>query len=245
MTHGAIDGYSRLIIYLQCTPNNRASTVYEIFLGAVGRYNLPSRVRSDQGLENISVAAHMIEKRGSERRSMLTGSSTHNQRIERLWKDMHSSTTILYYKIFYFLEEQGLLNSLDELHLWALHYVYLPRINKSLTEFQHTWNNHPIRTANHKTPQQLFTAGCLLLQNSGIDALDFDCDVDDGYGVDASSTLNTDDQDTLVVPQNRIKFADHDVRVLRQTIDPLDASDNYGIDLYEQTLQFISGLTQI
>jgi hypothetical protein len=245
VTHGAIDGYSRLIIYLKCTSNNRATTVYEIFLGAVEKFNLPSRVRSDQGLENVSVAAHMIEKRGSERRSMLTGSSTHNQRIERLWRDMHSSATVLYYKIFYYLEAHDLLNSLDELHLWALHYVFLPRVNRSLTEFQQTWNHHPIRTAHHKTPHQLYTAGCLLLQNSGIDALDFDSTVDDGYGVDINGTLDTDDQDTVMVAENRVKFADADVRVLRQTIDPLGPSDNYGIDLYQETLQFISTLTQI
>ena len=29
VTHGAIDGYSRLIIYLKCAGNIKASTVYE------------------------------------------------------------------------------------------------------------------------------------------------------------------------------------------------------------------------
>lgn len=243
VTHGCIDGYSRLVIYLQCTSNNRASTVYEIFLRAIGKYSLPSRVRSDQGLENVSVAAHMLEKRGSERRSMLTGSSTHNQRIERLWKDMHSCVTILHYKLFYFMEEQGLLSPLDELQLWALHYVYLPRINRALTEFCHTWNNHSVRTANHKTPLQLYTAGCLLLNNSNLDALDFGDPVDDDYGVDMNDThLGTDDQNSVVVPENRIKFSDEDVQALKSAINPLSPSDNYAIDIYEHTLQYISTL---
>ena len=244
MTHGCIDGYSRLIIYLHCCSNNRASTVYELFLRAVTEYSLPSRVRSDQGLENMSVAGYMIEKRGSERRSMLTGSSTHNQRIERLWKDMHSSVTILYYKLFYFMEEQELLDHLEQLHLWALHFVFLPRINRSLNEFVHTWNNHSMRTANHKTPQQLYTAGCLLLHHAKIGALDFDTEIDDHYGVDTDGThLETDDQNEVVVPENTIKFSDEDVRALKAAVNPLGPSDNYGIDIYEQTLQYISTLT--
>ena len=67
------------------------------FLIAVQNFRLQSRVRSDQGLENMLVARHMIEKRGSELRSMLTGSSMHNQRIECLWRDLHSCVTLLYY----------------------------------------------------------------------------------------------------------------------------------------------------
>jgi len=36
-----------------------------------------------------------------------------------------------------------------------------------------SWKSHPIRTANHKSPQQLFTAGVLVLQQSGLTAMDF------------------------------------------------------------------------
>jgi len=211
VTHGAIDGYSRLVLYLKCTSNNCASTVYELFLHAVQRFDLPSRVRSDQGLENKSVARHMIEKRGVERRSMLTGPSTHNQRIEQLWRDVHGSVIVLYYKLFYYLEHHDLLDSLNELHLWALQFVYIPRINRSLKEFISSWNNHPIRTACHKTPQQLFTAGILILQNSNIEALDFSAVVDENYGVDPDIVSTADDNLGVVVPESSVKFSDADM----------------------------------
>lgn len=119
-----IDGYSRLITYMKCSSNNRASTVFQLFLKAVENHKLPSRVRSDQGRENMLVAQHMIESRGAERHSMITGSSVHNQRIERLWRDMHHCVTILYYKLFYYMEHTDMLNPLNESHLFALHYVY-------------------------------------------------------------------------------------------------------------------------
>ena len=35
VTHGGIDGYSRLITFLQCSSNNRASTVHAAFTSAV------------------------------------------------------------------------------------------------------------------------------------------------------------------------------------------------------------------
>ena len=111
VTHGGIDGYSRLVVYLDCSNNNCSTTVYQLFLNAVSHYQLPSRVRSDQGLESLLVARHMIESRGSEQNSMITGSSTHNQRIERLWKDLHQSTIVMYYKLFYFMEHNRIARS--------------------------------------------------------------------------------------------------------------------------------------
>ena len=68
ISHGGIDGYIRLIIFLQCSSNNQASTMLRLFfLSAVHKYKDPSRVRSDQGLENVAVGRYMIETRGSER----------------------------------------------------------------------------------------------------------------------------------------------------------------------------------
>ena len=106
VTHSAIDGYSRLVLFIKCSNNNRASTVYDSFLPAVQQYGLPSRVRCDQGGENILVAQHMIHHRGSER-SVLVGSSVHNQRIERLWRDMHRCVTTMFYRLFYCLEHHN------------------------------------------------------------------------------------------------------------------------------------------
>lgn len=244
MTHGAIDGYSRLILYLQSTTNNLARTVYELFLSAVEKHHLPSRVCSDQGTENIMVAQHMIEKRGAERHSMITGNSVHNQRIERLWRDMHQSVTVLFYRMFYYLEHHGLLDPLNEVHLWALHYVFVPRINRSLQEFVNGWNNHPLRTAGHKSPQQLFTAGALLLQNSQIAALDFFDSVDESYGIDPDGPITLSELG-ITIPESAVRFSVSDIQALKVHVDPCGISGNYGIDLYEQTLQFISGFTPI
>ena len=140
--------------------------MYDSFLPAVQQYGLPSRVRCDQGGENILVAQHMIHRRGSERRSVLVGSSVHNQRIERLWRDIHRCVTAMFYRLFYFLEHHNLLDPINESHLFALHYVYSPRINLALQQFQQAWN-HGVRTARSLTPNQLFTSGALCLRNSG------------------------------------------------------------------------------
>ena len=115
VVHGGIDGYSRLIIYLDCNSNNSSATVYDLFL--THKHGLPSRVCSDHGTENILVARDMLEFRGEGRQSMITGSSTHNQRIERLWRDMHRC-------LFYHMENFGLLDPLNEYHMWALHFVF-------------------------------------------------------------------------------------------------------------------------
>ena len=103
----------------------------------------------------------MIQTRGQDHRSMLTGGSTHSQRIERLWADMYCSVTVVYYQLFYYLEQHELLDVLNEVQLYALHFVYLPRINQSLRLFQEGWNHHGIWTAHHLSPQQLFLQGLL------------------------------------------------------------------------------------
>lgn len=53
--HGAIDGFSRFVVYLHCCTNNRSETVLALFHNAVIEFGLPQRVRSDKGGENVKV----------------------------------------------------------------------------------------------------------------------------------------------------------------------------------------------
>ena len=105
-----------------------ATTVLSLFKQAVIEYGLPSRVCTDQGLENIEVAKLMLVEQGCDRGSVLVGASVHNQRIERLERCVCSSFPNC---IIVFLIAWKLLDPLDSVHLYALHFVFLPRINKA------------------------------------------------------------------------------------------------------------------
>lgn len=76
-----------------------------------------------------------------------------------MWSDVYQGCTLLYYQLFYYMEEIGLLDIEDEIQLFCLHYVFLPRINNSLREFMTTWNHHPLSTKSNRSPLQLWMTG--------------------------------------------------------------------------------------
>ena len=97
VVHGGIDGFSRRIVYLHAASNNRAETVFRLFHGAVLECGWPFRVK---GGENVDVARAMLLHamvRGTGKKSHITGSSVHNQRKERLWRDTFRCVGQLYY----------------------------------------------------------------------------------------------------------------------------------------------------
>ena len=132
VVHGAIDDFCRCIVFLQCSINNKSDTVRQLFLSATNNFGWPSRVRTDCGGKNVRVWELMEEYGGPNRGSYLAGSSVHNQRIKQFWRDVFCMVCHIFYYTSRAIEEQGILNRNDDMHLFLLLCVFCPRINRVL-----------------------------------------------------------------------------------------------------------------
>ena len=168
VVHVGIDGYSRLVTFCQCSADNKAQTVLNLFKKAEEEYGLPLRVRTDFGVENVRVWQYMYEKRRNSN-AVMVGSSVHNQRVERFHRDANMQVINTFYNEFMRLEEAGLLNPLSEADVFCLHLVYLSAINERLTEFIQAHNNHSLSTEHNWTPLQLFRMNYRLFQLQALD----------------------------------------------------------------------------
>ena len=238
--HGGIDGFSRFIVYLKCSTNNRSDTQEELFLNATTNFGWPSRVRTDYGGENVQIWEVMEEVRGPNRGSYLVGSSVHNQRIERLWRDVFCLVTHVYYYTFQAMEESGILQRENPLHKFILHYIFCPRINRCLESFISAWNNHPLRTERNWSPLQMWTNGMVNIRNQdqiGVSDVASTLGQDDfqWYGYDPHAPapddggLSTVEVEDVILDLDNI---DTVIQTLMNEVDPLQSSNDFGIDLY-------------
>lgn len=213
-------------MFLRCCVSNTAEQVATSFLIACDQYGCPSRVRTDHGMENFHLGLLMNILKGSNRGSIITGRSVHNQRIERLWRDVHAQVTSAFYSEFYSLEDAGDLIVDDVMHRCALQLAYLPVINQRLKLFTDAWNAHAIRTAHNCTPEQLWLTGMINCNDDGRLSVNqpkpsqvvFDyCQQYNNYVVDVNF-INHDDHVRQALTVNGFNIHDEQLRTVEAAL---------------------------
>ena len=249
--HGCVDGFSRAIIYLVVNNNNRATTVLGCFQQATLEWGHPSRVRADKGGENVAVGDFMIWFRGDNRGSFLTGPSVRNTRIERLWRDVAECVVCVFSSLFLFMEANLILDPGSDADIYALHYVFLPRIQRLLNRFVQRFNVHSISTEHNRTPRQLWASGCLQnfhSPNASIRDI-FDTDIPsnlDLYGDDPNAPPPDPDNEVtgVEIPSIDINLQNEVIVSMQQNFSPLTEDNNFGINIYLQVREFILEIVQ-
>ena len=127
----------------------------------------------------------MAHVRDEGRHSYITGSSVHNVRIERLWRDVRACVVSTFSEIFAVLDDTGILDVESDTDLFCLHFVFRPRINQVLKLFQEAWNNRGLSTECNWSPAKLFAS--FSISNSLCDEID-----ENMYGVGSDSDDSTE-----------------------------------------------------
>ncbi|XP_073727850.1 uncharacterized protein [Misgurnus anguillicaudatus] len=160
-------------------------------------------------------------------------------RIERLWRDVWTAVTSVYYNVLHYLEEDNYLNIADQTHPFCCHYTVLPRLQDDLNFFRDGWDNHPLRTEHNMSPNQLWELG------------QFHYPVDDPPNEEEmniaeidweSSGLPPDENVGVNVPTVQCPLTPEQLTALKETVDPRSPSQFYGIDIYMAAVQFCQAL---
>ena len=63
------------------------------------------------------------------------------------------------------MESTGILNTDNQIHLFALHLIFIPRINKALDESFKAFDHHKVRTEGNWSSYQMWTNGMFHADN--------------------------------------------------------------------------------
>lgn len=167
---------------------------------------------------------------GTTSNPVITGSSVHNQRIERLWRDTYRCVLSLFYQLFYYLEDRQKLDPTSDLDLYCLHLVYVSKINFALRSFSEGWNNHAVTTERCMTPSQMFTSGTLLSGHS----------LDLGSNLQERVTFNLGPP-SVVIPLTESPLNSRQEDRVKQLLDDISGTDedDYRIGSYEAVRTYV------
>lgn len=203
---GGVDGFTKKVMFLRCSNNNKAATHLRIFKRAVQGSMIPSRVRADRGKENVLVAQFMYQWRGLGRGSFVAGRSVHNTRIERFWGIMRMGCMEFYIQLFRYFERQRILNVDNPLEMFCLHYLFMNRINEELERFVMVRNHSKIRTSRNQSPYQMELLNMHLFPDPVEEDIDEEVDSDDEIDVDPEQNMTGVTLDPIHCPLTEEQF---------------------------------------
>ena len=128
------------------------------------------------------------------------------------------------------MEQHGILDRNNELDVWILHYIFLPRICRSTEEFILQWNYHGMRTTGQSSPIALWNYGMLNYNSDEILATN-NISLEDlhSYGADYNIPIVDDNDTAICVPENQFYLTDEEEAELGAFIDPLSNDGDSGI----------------
>lgn len=240
--HGGIDGYSRKVVYLNASNCNTKAAAACHFVAATTLCGVPSRTRMDHGSENNDIVKFVEKVNGEERGSAVQGISTHNVRIERLWRDAFTKALCYFYILFFHMEDHHILNREDVVQMFCLQHVFIPRINRFLQEWKAAWNNRSCSSLHGQSPDLTWiqdlqekarrTVTTVAIRNAvqpPLEAIrqavaDFDIPEDVGQ---------------FLVPRYHVPLLPDETRELKQAINVLRPSDEKALDIYSEVYRFV------
>ena len=166
--HGAIDGYSRRVLWLKVTrTNNNPAVIAKFYHDCIEELGgCPRILTTDPGTENVHIAALQCYLRGSSaddlagEKSHRYVASTANQRIECWWSSLRRSRTSWWINFFKDLSDNGVYINGDMYHDECLWFCFNEILQQDLDFFRIHWNTHRIRQSRHDTvagrPDELF-----------------------------------------------------------------------------------------
>ena len=142
------------------------------------------------------------------------------------------------------MESLEILDPLDEVHLFALHYIYKPRINRALKLFATQWNSHPLSTERNMTPYQLWVEGFYRFANSTSETIREVVDPDtldvNSYGIDDDGPIpDIQTINHVEIPQSSVVLSDTDMAALALLVEPLEEDNECGKKLFVNACEIL------
>ena len=148
--HGAIDGWSRKLMWLRVASTNRQpAVVCGYYMSALEDNGImPRTVRVDKGSENGLMAdCQTLLQQANPCRNppVLFGSSVQNIRIEKFWSTYKLQFVLDYCEVMQDLADRGILDASDPFNIELVQFCFIPCLQKEIEMYRRHWNEHRVR----------------------------------------------------------------------------------------------------